>query len=144
MLLSSILYLYSKMKNTAAYLIMMALIWSSCSYTVYDMSRGELKIARKASYQVNYVTIAPNDTKVEVTYTDKDSKQHTEQFNGGRWDKTIELPSKQSVVFKVKTKLAKTSPVSNLVTTIRVDGAPVSEEVQTGKNVTYTFGFKLP
>jgi hypothetical protein len=131
------------MKNTI-YLAFITLILSSCNFTIYDMNKGELKISRKASYQVNYVTIAPNDTKVEITYTDKDSKQHTEQFAGGRWDKTVELPSKQSVVFKVKTKLAKTSPVSNLATTIKVDGTPVSEEVQTGKNVTYAFGFKLP
>ena len=131
------------MKNTV-YLAFITFILGSCNITKYDMNKGELKIARKASYQVNYVTIAPNYTKVEVTYTDKDSKQHTEEFNGGRWDKTIELPSKQSVVFKVKTKLAKTVPGSNLVTTIKVDGTPVSEEVQTGKNVTYAFGFKLP
>ena len=131
------------MKN-AIYLVFVAFILSSCNYTIYDMNKGELKIAKKVSYQVNYVTIVPNNTKAGITYTDKDNKQHTEQHAGGRWEKTIELPSGTSVKFEVKTKLAKTDPPGNLVTTIKVDGETVSEEVQTGKNVTYAFGFKLP
>ncbi|TWR29447.1 hypothetical protein FPZ43_10885 [Mucilaginibacter pallidiroseus] len=131
------------MKKTLCFALV-ALILSSCNYTTYNMNRGELKIAKKDTYNVYYSTITPNGVKAKVSYVDKDGKDHEEKFDGGRWEKLVQLPSKTAVIFKVDTKLPKTTPNSQLITNIKVDNAVVSEQIQTGKDVKYRFAFKLP
>jgi len=132
------------MKNII-FLTLLAFVMSSCTYTVYDMNRGELKIPKKATYTVNYTTIIPNGTPAKIAYTDKDGKQQADEYPlGGRWEKVVEVPSGVEVKFHVDVRLPKTEPAGRLVTTIKVNGETVSEETQSGKKVLYRFGFKLP
>ena len=126
------------------YLTLIALIVSSCSYTVYDMNRGPLKITPKTTYLVEYMTDIPAGTTATITYINKGNVKYIEQKYTGKFDKTIELPSGQNIKFTVDVKLPKTTPASRLSTFIKVDGEIVSEQIQTGKNVKYRFAFKLP
>ncbi|MBD1394875.1 hypothetical protein [Mucilaginibacter glaciei] len=94
------------------------------------MNRGELKIAKKATYTVNYTTLIPNGTPAEISYTDKDGAQHTDKYaTGGRWEKVIEMPSGTAIKFHVDVTLPKTEPAGRLVTTIKVDNKVVSEQI---------------
>jgi hypothetical protein len=122
----------------------LALVISSCSYTVYDMNKGELKIAKKDSYLVHYSTTVPSGTSAKIVYTDLDNANVEIDNVSGKWEKSIDLRSGQDVVFKVDVKLPQTTPRPQLVTVITVDGEKVSEETQSGKNANYRFGFKLP
>lgn len=126
------------------YFFVIALITSSCSYTVYNMNRGELKIAKKDTYKVNYVTNIPPGTTATITYINKNNTTHTEELYKGSLNKTVELPSGSAVKFTVDVKLPQTDPVSKLETFVKVDGEIVSEQIQTGKGVKYRFEFKLP
>lgn len=121
-----------------------ALIVSSCSYTVYDMAKGKLGIAPKATYTVNYHTEIPAGTTATISYTDADNTRHTEKEYKGKLDKTVMLPSGQDVKLTVDVNLPKTNPASQLVTTIKVDDDVVDTKTQTGKKVLYRFEFKLP
>jgi hypothetical protein len=126
------------------YLFIVTIIASSCSYTVYDMSKGELKIAKKSSYKVEYITEIPAGTTATITYRDKDNTRHTEEKYKGKLDKIVELPSGQDVKLTVDVNLPKTTPASTLITTIKVDGEVVDTQTQSGKKVLYRFAFKLP
>ncbi|MGY4536742.1 hypothetical protein ACVW0P_001156 [Mucilaginibacter sp. UYNi724] len=126
------------------YLFVIALIASSCSYTVYDMAKGRLDIAPKATYNVNYITEIPAGTTATISYIDKDNTRHVEKEYTGKLDKSVVLPSGQDVKLTVDVNLPKTNPASQLVTTIKVDGEVVDTKTQTGKKVLYRFEFKLP
>jgi hypothetical protein len=126
------------------YLFIIAIVASSCSYTVYDMSKGELKIAKKSSYQVEYTSEIPAGTSALISYQDKDNVRHIEEHHMGNFNKIVELPSGQGVKLTIDVKLPKTDPASQLVTTIKVDGEVVDTKTQSGKKVLYRFEFKLP
>ena len=124
---------------------LIAFVISSCAYTTYNMNRGELKIAKKATYAVNYTTIVPNGVPATISYTDKDGSQQKNEFAaGGRWEKAIDMPSGTAIEFHVDVTLPKTDPAGRLVTNVKVDNKIVSEQIQTGKKVKYRFAFKLP
>jgi hypothetical protein len=131
------------MKNLLCFCVL-AFIFSGCSYTVYDMNKGELKIAKKASYLVKYTTDIPAGTTAEISYTDLNNTIQKVKDATGKWEKAIELPSGQDIKFRVDVKLPQTNPASKLITSETVDGVVVDEQVQTGKKVMYRFGFKLP
>jgi hypothetical protein len=126
------------------YLFIVALIASSCSYTVYDMSRGELKMTKKATYMVNYMTDIPKGTTATITYSDKDNTKHIEKLYSGKLDYTVELPSGKNCDFTVDVKLPQTTPASSLHTYVKVDGEAITDQNQTGKDVQFRFKFKLP
>jgi hypothetical protein len=126
------------------YLFLITLIASSCSYTVYDKSKGELKIAKKSTYKVEYITEIPAGTAANITYRGENNVKYIEQHYKGKMDKVVTLPSGQDVKFTIDVKLPKTTPASQLVTTIKVDGEVVDSQTQTGKKVLYRFEFKLP
>lgn len=126
------------------YLFLLTIIASSCSYTVYDMSRGELKIARKDTYKVEYMADVPAGTTATITYRGENNVKYIEEAYQGKLDKVVTLPSGQNVKFTVDVKLPKTTPASKLTTFVKVDGEIISEQIQTGKNVKYRFEFKLP
>ncbi|MFD0764114.1 hypothetical protein ACFQZI_04580 [Mucilaginibacter lutimaris] len=126
------------------YLSLIAFIGSSCSYTVYDMSKGELPIAKKSTYKVEYTSEIPDGTTALISYQDVNNVRHIEEHHKGNFNKAVELPSGQNVKLTVDVKLPKTSPASQLVTTIKVDGEVVDTKTQTGKKVLYRFEFKLP
>jgi len=131
------------MKNTI-YLCLLTFLVSSCSYTIYDMNKGELKIAKKILYLVKYTTEIPVGTTAKISYTDKGNTIQKIKGATGKWEKSIELPAGQAVKFTVDTKLPQTNPASRLTTSESVDGVLVDEKVQTGKKVMYRFEFKLP
>jgi len=126
------------------YLFLLAIVTSSCTYTIYDMNRGELKIPHKDSYQVQYMADIPAGTTATITYRGENNVKYIEEAYKGKLDKVFTLPSGQDVKFTVDVKLPKTTPASKLSTFIKVDGEIVSEQIQTGKNVKYRFEFKLP
>jgi chromosomal replication initiation ATPase DnaA len=126
------------------YLFILAFVASSCSYTVYDMNRGKLDITKKETYQVEYITDIPAGTTATITYQGKDNTKYIEKLYKGKLDKTVELPSGKDVKFTVDVTLPKTQPASSLVTIIKVNGENNNSQTQTGKNVKYSFEFKLP
>jgi hypothetical protein len=126
------------------YLSLVTLIASSCSYTVYDMNRGDLGVAKKATYMVNYMTDIPTGATATITYSDKDDTKHTEKLYRGKLDYAVELLSGKDCHFTVDVKLPKTTPPSSLHTYVKVDGVTITDQTQTGKNVMFRFGFKLP
>jgi hypothetical protein len=126
------------------YLSLIALFACSCTYTVYDMNRGDLNLPKKATYMVNYMTDIPQGTTATITYSDKDNVKHTEKLYTGKLDYTVELPSGKSCNFTVDVNLPKTTPASSLHTSVKVDGQTITDQTQTGKNVMFRFAFKLP
>ena len=126
------------------YLFIIGLIGSGCSYNVYDMNRGDLKIAKKATYMVNYMTDIPKGTTATITYSDKDNTKHIEKLYSGKLDYTVELPSGKSCYFTVDVKLPKTTPPSSLHTYVKVDGETITDQTQTNKEAQFRFAFKLP
>lgn len=126
------------------YLFILAIVTSSCHYTIYDMNRGELKIPRKDTYQVEYMADVPAGTTATITYRGERNVKYIEQSYKGKLDKVVTLPSGQNVKFTIDVKLPKTTPASKLTTFVKVDGEIISEQIQTGKDVKYSFEFKLP
>jgi hypothetical protein len=126
------------------YLFVLAIVASSCNYTIYDMGRGQLKIAQKATYMVNYVTDIPQGTTATITYSDKDNVKHTEERYSGKLDYTVEMPSGKKCKFTVDVKLPKTTPKNSLHTYVKVDGETITDETQSGKDVKFRFWFTLP
>ena len=126
------------------YIFILAIVTSSFHYTIYDMNRGELKIPRKDTYQVEYMADIPAGTTAVITYRGENNVKYIEQSYKGKLDKVVTLPSGQNVKFTVDVKLPKTTPASNLTTFVKVDGEIISEQIQTGKDVKYRFEFKLP
>lgn len=131
------------MKNTI-YLCLLAFLLAGCSYTVYDMNKGLLSIPKKDSYLVKYSIDIPAGTTAAISYTDKGNAAQTVKDATGHWEKSVDLPSGQEVMLKIDVKLPKANPASQLITIQTVDGTVVDNKVQTGKNVMYRFGYKLP
>ncbi|MBB5397601.1 hypothetical protein [Mucilaginibacter sp. AK015] len=126
------------------YLFVIAILAASCSYNVYDMNRGELNLAKKDTYQVEYMTDIPQGTTATISYTDKDNTQHIEKLYTGRLDYTVELPSGKSCYFTVDVELPKTTPTSSLHTFVKVNGETITDQTQTNRNAKFRFAFKLP
>jgi hypothetical protein len=126
------------------YLFILAIVSSSCNYTIYDMNRGDLKMAKKATYQVEYMTDVPEGTTATITYRGENNVKYIEQSYKGKLDKVVTLPSGQKCIFTVNVKLPKTTPKSSLHTLVKVDGETIVEENQSGKNVKFSIGFTLP
>jgi hypothetical protein len=126
------------------YLFILTIIASSCNYTIYDMNRGDLKITKKTTYMVNYMTDIPAGTTATITYSDKNNTKHIEKLYSGKLDYTVELPSGKHCYFAVDVKLPQTTPASNLHTFVKVDGETITDQTQSGKNVKFRSRFKLP
>lgn len=126
------------------YLFIFVIVASSCNYTIYDMGRGELKMAKKATYQVEYMTDVPEGTTATITYRGENNVKYIEESHKGKLDKVITIPSGQKCEFTVDVKLPKTTPASSLHTYVKVDGETITEENQSGRNVKFRFWFTLP
>jgi hypothetical protein len=127
-----------------SYLLLFALIASSCTHNVYDMNVGTAKIAKNASYRVEYIADIPAGTTANISYTDKNNATHNEKLYKGKLDDTIDLPSGSEVEFAVDVKLATTGRAGKVITAIKVDGETINSQTQSGKNIEYRFKFRLP
>jgi hypothetical protein len=126
------------------YLFLLAIVTSGCNYTIYDMNRGDLKMAKKDTYQVEYMADIPEGITATITYRGENNVKYIEESHKGKLDKVVTLPSGQKCSFTVDVKLPKTTPKSSLHTFVKVDGETIVEENQSGKNVKFRIGFILP
>lgn len=108
------------------------------------MNRGELKIAKKDTYQVEYITEIPAGAKAKMYYIGAKNVQYYEEEYIGKFDKTYTIKSGKAIKFTVDAKLPKTTPELSVRTMVKVDGEVVTDQTQSGTNVNFSFQFKLP
>jgi hypothetical protein len=133
------------MPNLKKYICLpvIAFILSSCSYAIYDMNSGELKVPKKDTYVVNYSTAIPDGAEAKITYTDKD-ESHSLEHVTGKWVKEVILPSGRECALNVDVKVPKQASTKTMITSITVNGQSIAQQTQGGKKVKFHFGFKLP
>jgi hypothetical protein len=113
---------------------------SSCNYTIYYTNWHTLKVAKKSTYVVNYLTEIPDGAEAKISYTGKD-KNYTLEHITGRWQKQVTLAPGQKGRFEVHIK---TDLVKTLVSSLTVNGESITQQTQTGKNVIFRIAFELP
>ncbi|SFA43039.1 hypothetical protein SAMN04488511_103240 [Pedobacter suwonensis] len=122
------------MHRYIVYILSIAFL-SACSYGTYEMNKGPLNIAAKASYKVTYKVLA--SSSATVTFTDESGNQRTLENISGEWEKSIEIKSGQKVQFTVDSK-------DKQQASVLVDQRPVSDIEKTNKTAHYSLSFVLP
>lgn len=108
------------------------------------MNRGELKIAKKDTYQVQYITDIPAGAKAKMYYIGDKNVQYYEEDYTGKFDKTFTIKSGKAIKFTVNAKLPKATPEGSIHTIVKVDGETITDQAQSGTNIDFNFQFKLP
>ncbi|QXU41502.1 hypothetical protein [Pedobacter sp. D749] len=108
---------------------------SACSYGTYEMNKGQLNIATKASYSVTYKVLA--SSSATVSFTDESGNQKTLENISGEWEKSIEIKSGQKVQFTVDSK-------DKQLASVLVDQEPISTIDKNNKTAHYSLSFVLP
>jgi len=108
---------------------------SACSYGTYEMNKGPLNIATKASYSVTYKVLA--SSSATVSFTDESGNQKTLENISGEWEKSIEIKSGQKVQFTVDSK-------DKQLASVLVDQEPISTIDKNNKTAHYSLSFVLP
>ncbi|MBL4678927.1 MAG: hypothetical protein JKY70_22450 [Mucilaginibacter sp.] len=126
------------------YLIVITILASGCHKTIYNMNRGELKIAKKDTYQVEYITEIPAGTKAKMYYIGEKNVQYFEEDYTGKFHKTYTIISGKAIKFNIDVKLPKTKPEGGIHTIVKVDGEAITDQTQSGTDIDFRFQFKLP
>ncbi|RFZ90616.1 hypothetical protein D0C36_16755 [Mucilaginibacter conchicola] len=126
------------------YLLAIVLFATGCSKTIYHMNRGELRIPKKDTYQVQYITEVAPGGKAKMYYIGADNVQYFEESLTGKFDKTFTIKSGKELKVTIDAKLPKRALKSTLHTIVKVDGEAITDQTQAGENVAFRFWFKLP
>ncbi|HEK21701.1 MULTISPECIES: hypothetical protein [unclassified Mucilaginibacter] len=126
------------------YLFLVVIAGAGCHKAIYDMNRGELKIAKKDTYQVEYITEIPPGVKAKMYYIGAKNVQYYEEEYTGKFDKTYTIKSGKEIKFTIDAKLPKTKPEGSIHTMVKVDGEVVTDQTQSGTDINFRFQFKLP
>ncbi|NII84234.1 MULTISPECIES: hypothetical protein [unclassified Pedobacter] len=108
---------------------------SACSYGTYELNKGPLNIATKASYNVTYKVLASSNAT--ITFTDESGNQKTLENISGKWEKSIDIKSGHKVQFTVDSK-------DKQLASVLVDQKPISTIDKTNKTAHYSLSFVLP
>ena len=144
LLITTSLFCYFSQMKKLLYLFFIAIATSGCHKAIYDMNRGELKIAKKSTYQVEYITEIPSNATAEMTYIGADKTDYIEKLFTGKLHRTFTIKSGRTVRFTIDSKLPKTTPEGSVHTIVKVDGEPVTDQTQSGTIINFRFEFKLP
>lgn len=133
----------SKINLVFKYLIYLTfLVFSSCSYSTYNMNKGALKIEQTKTYNVRYLLYIPQQSIANVSFTSENGTQKTLEGISGTWENTVVLKSGQKVFLSLKSFGKKNK--EKQIATIFVNQKVVSTKTTQATNASYGLTFILP